>query len=970
MSVQLPSNIGSLIKTFDTYASNYTSAQYNETLLRDDFLDPFFRELGWDLSNTNGLPHASREVIKEEALVTKQGVKAPDFTFRTGGVRRFFVEAKRPSIAIKTGKAAAYQLRRYAWSAKLPLSILTSFKEFAVYDGRVRPSPNDAASKGRIFHCRYDELEEHWEWIEATFSKEAVAAGSLDRWLEKNKGTRGKSEVDEDFLKTIEKWRTDLAKNLAKNNSALTERDINYSVQRIIDRIIFLRICEARAIEEYGTLRSAAGKAKVYSHLVVLFQNADQKYNSGLFHFENERSRDETPDTLTLDLSIDDTVLKSIIKELYYPNSPYEFSVLPSDILGQVYEQFLGKVIRLTAGHCAVVEFKPEVKKAGGVYYTPTYIVDYIVRNTLGALTRNKTPSDIKDVSVLDPACGSGSFLIQAYQFLLDWYLAYYTSNNPQKAAKGQNAAVIELAPNQWRLTLAERKRILLRHIFGVDIDYQAVEVTKLSLLLKVLEGETEQTIQPTLAGLADRALPDLGNNIKCGNSLINPDYFDGEFQFDDEQFEKVNAFDWSGADGFPKIMSNGGFSIVIGNPPYIFARELLSQREKQYYSLRYNLAWEKHNTYLLFMEALLGLVAKKGMASFIVPNSWLTIESAKKLRAVYIGLITEIIDFNFAAFKNVSMEPTVFIIDGDVSSADPAVSRINARSEFDNRAVRTAARSEWQVNGDRITFSDGNDRAQLDILRSRLGNIGDHFDVRTGLQAYERGKGTPPQTAADVLNHVFDADRKLDASTHRYLEGRDVGAFTIDWSGNWMRYGPWLSQPRELPQFTRPRVLIREITSPYPYCLGAAFTDDKYLSNKSVLTVLQSTDDVDALKALACVLNSALMSVFYKEYAVKSARRLFPKVLIKNLREYPFPVAMDSHANRKLGRLYDRFVAAVQAMATAKSHQVEARRRLVTSLRAKVDDEVCTYFGLSTDEKDLIRKRAFAALPAVVAVA
>ncbi len=558
--VPLPSNIATLINTFDTYASTYNSGQYNETLLRDDFLDAFFRELGWDLSNTGGLPHAYRDVIKEEALATKDGVKAPDFTFRTGGVRRFFVEAKRPSIAINTGKAAAYQLRRYAWSAKLPLSILTSFKEFAVYDGRVRPSPTDAASKARVFYCEYEKLEENWDWIEATFSKEAVLAGSLDRWTEENKSRRGKSEVDDDFLGTIERWRTSLAKTVAIRNPKLTDRDINYSVQRIIDRIVFLRICEDRAIEDYGKLRTSITKTGVYSHLIKLFKDADTKYNSGLFHFQSEREREETPDTITLNISIDDVVIKTIVKELYYPNSPYEFSVLPADILGQVYEQFLGKVIRLTAGHRAVVEFKPQVKKAGGVYYTPTYIVGYIVRSSLGVQLDGKTPKQIKDISVLDPACGSGSFLIEAYQYLLDWYLAYYTANNPQKFAKGQHAAVVNLASDQWRLTLGERKRILLRHIYGVDIDYQAVEVTKLSLLLKVLEGETEQTIQPTLAGLGERALPDLGNNIKCGNSLIEPDFFDGELPLGDAEFDKVNAFDWSDADGFPGIMNTGVF--------------------------------------------------------------------------------------------------------------------------------------------------------------------------------------------------------------------------------------------------------------------------------------------------------------------------------------------------------------------------------------------------------------------------
>ncbi len=378
------------------------------------------------------------------------------------------------------------------------------------------------------------------------------------------------------------------------------------------------------------------------------------------------------------------------------------------------------------------------------------------------------------------------------------------------------------------------------------------------------------------------------------------------------------------------------------------------------YYSGHYKLAWEKHNTYLLFMELLLKLVSSDGCASFIVPNSWLTIESAKKIRAAYIERLTEVIDLNYAAFKKVSMEPTIFVIEGKSSQAKPLVSRIQSRSEFESRTVRHAARSDWRANGDRITFSDAGDRAEMDALRARLSNIGSHFDVRTGLQAYEKGKGTPRQSAADVKNHIFDADHKVDATAYRYLEGRDVGPFALDWSGKWMRYGAWLSQPRELPQFTRPRVLIREITAPYPYCLAAAFTDGKYLSNKSVLTVLHAADDTIPLKALACVLNSTLMSVFYKEYAVKSARRLFPKILIKNLREYPFPTVMAPTATKNLAKLYDRYVAARHALANAKSHQVEARHRHVLSLRSNIDEAVYDYYGLTAEEKKLIRDRAF----------
>ncbi len=951
----LPEAIAEKIDTFTLHRSTYASAQYNETLLRDDFLDPFFRELGWDLTNTASLSHAYRDVVKEEALATKDGIKAPDFTFRIGGARKFFVEAKRPSVQIHTGSSAAYQLRRYAWNAKLPLSILTSFQEFAVYDGRVRPDEGDPASKARVFYCKFDELDEHWDWIASTFSKAAVLGGSLESWVEVNKARRGHSTVDSEFLATIEGWRTDLAKSLAKRNPSLTERDVNFSVQRIIDRIVFLRICEDRSIENYGQLKRLVAKPGIYRQLLDRFHEADLKYNSGLFHFRSEKFREETPDTLTPTLIVEDKTLRDIIKGLYYPGSPYEFSVVPADILGQVYEQFLGKVIRLTSSHRATVEEKPEVRKAGGVYYTPTYIVDYIVAETLGRLTAGKTPRQIEKLSVLDPACGSGSFLIAAYQYLLNWHLTYYTDNDPNKFTKGTDPALV-LNKDVWRLTLGERKRILIRHIYGVDIDYQAVEVSKLSLLLKVLEGETEHTIQPTLAGLAERALPDLGNNIKCGNSLIGFDFYSsGTLPLDGMLPEKINIFDWSGDDGFRELMASGGFRVVIGNPPYIFARDLLSRSEREYFSSRYPLAWEKHNTYLLFMEALIGWLHTDGLASFIVPNSWLTVESGKRLRDTYVERVETIVDLNYAVFPRVSMEPTVFVTAGRTSAAQPRVGRVSSRAEFASQTLASASREAWRKNGGRITFSLSKDRATLDIIRERLSTIGSHFDVRTGLQAYEKGKGTPAQTAADVENHVYDADRKVDASTYKYLQGGDVGAFAVCWSGMWMRYGSWLAQPREISQFKRKRVLIREITGPLPHCLSACFVEGPYLSNKSILSVLHHADDAEALKVLACALNSSLMSVFYKEYAVKSARKLFPKVLIRNLREYPFPATLPKKAKGDLAILYDQYVAATASLQAAKPHEQDARRRLLGALRTSIDDAVYKLFGLSQNEVGVV---------------
>jgi hypothetical protein len=577
-TISAPQSVLALVERYARNSDAYESQNYNETQARREFLDPLFRALGWDIDNQQGYAEAYKDVIHEDAIRVGEATKAPDYCFRIGGTRKCFLEAKKPAIDIKSDINPAFQLRRYAWTTKLPLSIVSNFREFAVYDCRVKPDQRDKAPVARVLYIRYTEYATRWGEIESIFSRDAVLKGSFDKYAEASKAKRGTAEVDDEFLQTIELWRKELAENLALRNRRLSQREINFAVQRIIDRIIFLRICEGRAIEDYGRLQKLLESDHIYSGLGNLFKNADDRYNSGLFHFKVEKGRHEPPDELTLDLSLDDHLLRRILKGLYYPDSPYVFSALPADVLGQVYEQFLGKVIRLTEGHHAKVEDKPEVKKAGGVYYTPTYVVEYIVANTVGNLVSGKVPKQVAKLKILDPACGSGSFLLGAYEFLLKWHLDFYLKNDPTKWARGRSPALVQTSGGSWRLTVAERKRILIDNIYGVDIDAQAVETTKLSLLLKVLEGETRQTIQPEL--VYQRALPDLGDNIKCGNSIIASDFYKGQQMtlLNDEERYRINVFDWETE--FPAIFKSGGFDAVIGNPPW---GALLSEPELEY---------------------------------------------------------------------------------------------------------------------------------------------------------------------------------------------------------------------------------------------------------------------------------------------------------------------------------------------------------------------------------------------------
>jgi hypothetical protein len=951
-----PEEVVALVERFRRDHDVYRSHQYNETQLRREFIDPFFRALGWDVDNTAGYAPAYRDVIHEDAIKVAGiggGPKAPDYCFRIGGARKFFLEAKRPSVAVRTSDEAAFQLRRYAWSSKLALSVLTDFDGFAVYDCRVKPGKADKASSARISYLSYEHYVDEWDSIAGVFSREAVLKGSFDRYADGTRAKRGTAEVDAAFLLEIESWRDRLARNIALRNPDLTTRQLNYSVQATIDRIVFLRICEDRGIEEYGTLRAIAGTQATYGRLVELFKVADEKYNSGLFHFRREPGQPEEPDDLTLCLRVDDAVVHGIISELYYPDSPYEFSVLPADILGQVYEQFLGKVIRLTPAHRAVIEDKPEVKKAGGVYYTPTYIVDYIIEKTLGEQVQSKSLAKVSRLSVLDPACGSGSFLVAAYEFLLAWHRDYYIAHDRRGSLK--KGLIYEAPGGDWRLTPKEKKRILMRHIYGVDIDPQAVEVTKLSLLLKVIEGETQLGI------FSERALPDLGNNIKCGNSLIATDIYasaQGSL-FGDEERTRINPFDWKSE--FTDVFAGGGFDVVVGNPPYIFTRDLISNREREYFSATYGLSRDKHNTYLLFMELLLKIIAARGIGGYIVPNSWLTIESASLLRGAFVPRLEVVGDINYQVFPKVGMEPSVFTVSGSPRSDPVQVWRAGSRQEFAQITPAGVERNRWAGSKRRIVFSEDSawDRV-VDAMREQTVTIGDVFDVRSGLQAYERGRGTPPQTAEDVANHVFDRAEWEDEHSYRYLQGKDVARYHVRWSGMWMQYGPWLSQPRELPIFARPRTLIREITSDLPHCLHAAFEAETFLNNKSVLNVLHPADDHDELLILCGILNSTAASVFYKAAAVKGARTIFPKVVVNNLHEFPYPSRVPTAMRGELvGLVMQMMVGRADLMKTRTAYERSVLQRQLDATDRRVDDLVLGLFGLAGDEREAVRGAA-----------
>jgi len=945
--------LAKLTELFEHNKKQYHSNQYDEANTRTDFIDKFFELLGWDIRNTQSYSEQYREVVREDKVTIAGRVKAPDYAFRIGGVRKFFVEAKKPSVNIKDELEPAFQVRRYGYTAKLPLCILTDFEEFAVYDTRIKPSPSDKPSTARIFYCTFDEYHKHFDFIFNTFSKEAILKGSFDTYIQENKNKKGTSEVDKELLKLIESWRTDIAKNIALRNPSLNIYHLNTAVQKIIDRIIFLRIAEDKEMEEYGLLQKITESDAVYQKLQGVFDRANKKYNSGLFK----------PHEWLRSLTIDDGVLSSIINGLYYPECPYEFSILPVEILGNIYEQFLGKIIKfrnVKGGHTALIEEKSEVKKAGGVYYTPQYIVRYIVENTLGVKIKGQSPDFIAQLKVLDPACGSGSFLVEAYQQLLDYHLNYYSDEKQRKQAL-KNSLIYEIRRNVYKLTIEEKQRILLNNIYGVDIDGQAVEVTKLSLYLKLLENEGSET-QGQLFKFSDmKLLPSLDSNIKCGNSLVGSDYYNEKdvSLFDDEAMRKINTFDWDKE--FPEVFAQGGFDCVIGNPPYVFARESgekgMGDDDKIYYYSKYQTAKYQINLYHLFIEKGCLLLKDNGIFSYIIPNNWLTINSNKDLREFILQKANiSILNFKYKVFEGADVDTC--ILNFENSKHNKTISLLECIEKGEYKLISKTetnvffATKEYIINID--LFKRSEFVALINKIEQNTCELKNYAEVKAGLKAYEVGKGIPKQTKNMKDKRVYHSREKQTNEYYRYLEGNDVKRYSITWKKKeYLKYGKNLAAPRNnWDLFSSPRILVRQIPSKPPYCINACFSDEVYINDLNSMNIIYIKFNP---KFLLGLLNSRLMSFWFEHKFGKLSRGIFPQFKINELASFPIPDSTDEEQS-KLINLTDQMLETQgrlqQALSDEDKKLLEQRAAIIDK---QIDKAVYKLYGLTEEEVKIV---------------
>lgn len=742
-----------LVQAFATNIGDELKPTYNETQARTDFISPLLSAFGWDVNNTKRLPASLREVVEEAnvAIADDAPARRPDYELRLARLRKMFVEAKKPSVDIERDARGAFQARRYGYSAGMPIVVLTNFRQLAVFDTSEPPVKTDGPQVARIALFEYTDYEACFDDLWEFLSREVVYSGRFDEIYTSSSVYRGSRKFDELFLEQVRRWRMRLAVDVHAHVPSLTAPQLTYAVQVFLLRLIFLRICEDRSLEKYEQLRDAAQSGGLHAYADLL-KKADGFYNSGLFDVVTDAR---------LGTVVGESVLLRIIDELYYPNSPYTFSVVEPEVLGEIYEQFLGEVISVQRTAVQVIQ-RPEVRESGGVIPTPRQVVDEIVDRTLYPLLTGKGPRDLDGFTVLDMSCGSGVFLLSAYERLCEHYLQWYIADG---IATHRGKTIIEVKSDTWRLSFAERRAILLRHIRGVDIDADAVEVAQFSLLLKLVEGESQADLKSFVDDSGVRALPRL-DIIKSGNSLVGREEWRSLCGTMDEAVEAtVRPFDWE--QEFPGELAAGGFSAIVGNPPYIRIQNMAkySPDEVRYYEDQrspYTTAHQDNfDKYALFIERALSLLDTAGQLGFIVPHKFMSITAGRSVRELLADRVSNIIHFGSQQVFTRTSNYTAIVIVGPPSTSPVVLETVSSIKDW-----RLAKRlAEVQVPRNDMSnapwiLMNGGLVALLDKLYARgarpLGKVADIF---VGLQ-----------TSADDV-YIVDGD-PIDDDTIRVTVG------------------------------------------------------------------------------------------------------------------------------------------------------------------------------------------------------
>lgn len=806
-----------LIENFEDGLDHYLSPKYQEQEVREDYINKFFIALGWDINHVVQRNPFAQEVKIEKAQRQQGGLgqKRADYAFFLAPdfkQPQFFVEAKKPSRTLRQNRDDYFQTAKYGWNAGTGVSILTDFEEVVIIDCRFKPD-FDTILETQIHYYNFKEFKnlenfEEFYWI---FSREALLEGNLQEYIHRLKKPTGSGKqlkifggkyqsIDESFLNYIDEIRHHLAVAFYKKNPLLDAYSLTEATQRTIDRIVFMRFLEDKLIETESIVHSISTSAHPWTKFVERTRFLDAKYNGIVFKplFIDDKNF----------AGADEDMFRQLCSDLDHTNTPYDFNYIPIHILGSIYERFLGKVVTIEDGK-ATIEIKPEVRKAGGVFYTPKYIVDYIVNNTIGKLIEGKTPKQINSLAFADIACGSGSFLIGVFEYILDYHNKYYNEHPEQAKKDGCNFSQ-DLGIHV--LSIKQKQQILLKNIYGVDIDLQATEVTQLSLFLKMLEDETYSSASDMMVLFHEKILPNLSNNIKCGNSLISSDILNAKLDLGLEEERKLNPFDFNLA--FVEVFKKGGFDAIVGNPPYY---KVTDKNMLEYFATHYNHQNYQYDLYLLFMERYELLLKEGGLLGVIIPNTWLQSITYKNIRRYLSSAFIwkKVLHIGEHIFKAV-VDTHVLIFEKGISKKNSEV-LIEKYEKGDFRSYQSIAQKNIASNGDVINILTNPLEIKLfNKIKENSVILRDVCISTVGTKPFQKGKGKPKQTEETVKNKPFVKENQPKPEGENWLplmRGSLMHKYENRWNNNsWIQYGDWLAEPRN-PKFFEAdeKIIIRQ---------------------------------------------------------------------------------------------------------------------------------------------------------------
>ncbi len=948
---QARKKISRLAATFRANEGRYLSSNYQEAEVRKDFIDKFFIALGWDVNHDEQTNPYEQEV-KVEPPVSAGGQRRADYAFHLAPNYRdvrFFVEAKKPHGDIATPDNY-FQTIRYGWNSETPLAALTDFKQLHVLDCRYKPDIETALHRyvARYHYSEYSDPKKFAEiyWL---FSHEAVAHGSLEKRAKDLPKPRGKAvqhglfpggyqSLDASFLKDLDEYRTALARAFKSKKPALDSETLTELTQRTLDRLVFLRFLEDKGIEPQRLMDRFGEEATAWEDFIAASKRLDGIYNGIVFKHHALLDDDK--------FGADENVFADICENLAHVNSPYDFNAIPIHILGSIYERFLGNVIVATDRRVRV-EPKPEVRKAGGVYYTPKYIVRYIVENTIGKLIANKSPEEIAEMRFADIACGSGSFLLGMFDLILSYHGQYY-NDHPRKVRKGDCIT----HDGKLYLSLRKKREILLNNIYGVDIDAQAVEVCQLSLYLRLLADETTGSTHQYMLEFAHvaqmkRLLPDLSKNIICGNSVISRDAVaDGLFASEEER--KFNPMNFD--DAFPGIMRRGGFDAIVGNPPYVRPHNLTPQMKELLWA-RYKTFVAKSDLYSCFMERGLGLTRPNGLFGFIVPQTWTSLESFTAIREFIIqnARVRTLVQLPKKVFAEATVETCIFIFERNPGKVEVAENAVTVESlgvdektqfirTFPQRAIKEAHLNNFQLYG-----KDGS--------REVLAKIKDH--------------GRPLGLSVNFVYGFKTADdekflhsRKMYKESKPFIRSAAIHRYYYDPPSEFVWYVPErmrqnadTARPGEAERFESEKLLVSRMGK----ALVATYDPGGLYVKDAMLLLPRGSEQ--SLRYLLGVINSRLLNFFYQEFFV-TIDVLKNALLSLPIREINFSDPADRSRHNDM-------VAKVDSMMDSKSRAVEAKtdkertyhENKCAALDRQIDRLVYELYGLAEEEIQIIEE-------------